>query len=90
MEAGGERVEQSLLQKQTHAVRIDDGMTDVEHIVPKNAADDCTALLCYEIWQCSYAEFVRKFTAAFPRTVFGNRDRRAMGPRPDRALDVPT
>ena len=78
-----------LLQKQTHAVEVDDGMTDVQHIHPKNASDDCTALLPYEIWQCSCAEFVRKFTAAFPRRVFGKQDWRAMGPRPDRALDVP-
>ena len=79
-----------LLQKQTHAVEVDDGMTDVEHIHPKNAADHCTVLLPYEIWQCSCAEFVRKFTAAFPRKVFGKRDRRARGPRLDRALDVLT
>jgi hypothetical protein len=49
-----------LLQKQTHAVEVDDGMTDVQHIHPKNAADHSTALLPYEIWQCSYAEFVRR------------------------------
>ena len=78
-----------LLQKQTHAVEVDDGMTDVQHIHPKNAADDCNALLRYQISQCSCAEFVRKFTAAFPRRVFGKQDRRAMGPRADRALDVP-
>ena len=78
-----------LLQKQTHAVEVDDGMTDVQHIHPKNAADDCNALLRYEIWQCSCAEFVRKFTAAFPRRVFGNQDRRAKDPKADRALKVP-
>ena len=50
MEASGERLEQSLLQEQTHAVEVDDGMTDVQHVHPKNAADDCTALLPYEIW----------------------------------------
>ena len=72
-----------LLQKQTHAVEVDDGMTDVQHIHSKNAAGDCTALLPYEIWQCSCAEFVRKFKAAFPRTVFGKQDRRATGPRSD-------
>jgi len=83
MEVSGERLEQWLLQQQTHAVEVDDGMTDVQHIHPKNAADDCTALLRYEIWQCSCAEFVRKFTAAFPRRVFGKQDRRARGPRPD-------
>ena len=60
MEASGERLEQSLLQEQTHAVEVDDGMTDVQHVHPKNAADDCTALLPYEIWQCSYADFVRR------------------------------
>ena len=60
MEASEQRLEQSLLQKQTHAVEVDDGMTDVQHIHPKNAADDCTALLPYEIWQCSYADFVRR------------------------------
>ena len=49
-----------LLQKQIHAVEVDDGMTDVQHVHPKNAADDRTALLPYEIWQCSYAEFVRR------------------------------
>jgi hypothetical protein len=49
-----------LLQKQTHAVEVDDCMTDVQHIHPKDAADDCTVLLRYEIWQCSYAEFVRR------------------------------
>ena len=59
MEASGEKLEQSLLQEQTHAVEVDDGMTDVQHIHPKNAADDSTALPRYEIWQCSYAEFVR-------------------------------
>ena len=74
-----------LLQKQTHAVEVDDGMTDVQHIHPKNAAGDCTVLLPCEIWQCSYAEFFRKFTAAFPRRVFGKQDRRARGPTADRA-----
>ena len=88
MEASGERLEQSLLQEQTHAVEVDDGMTDVQHIHPKNAADDCTALLRYEIWQSSCAEFLRKFTAAFPRRVFGNRDRSAEGPRADQALKM--
>ena len=68
---------------------VDDGMTDVEHIHPKNAADDCTALLRYEIWQSSCAEFLRKFTAALPRRVFGNRDRSAEGPRADQALKMP-
>jgi hypothetical protein len=63
-------------------------MTDVQHIHPKDAADNCTALLRYEIWQCSYAEFLRKFTAAFPRRVFGKQDRRATDPRSDRALKV--
>ena len=78
-----------LLQEQTHAVEVDDGMTDVQHIHSKNATDDCTALLCYEIWQFSCAEFARKFTAAFPGRVFGKQDRRATDPRPDRALKVP-
>jgi hypothetical protein len=30
-----------------------------------------------------------RFTAAFPRRVSGKQDRRAVGPRPDRALTVP-
>ena len=78
-----------LLQEQTHAIDVDDGMTDVQHIHPKNAADDCNALLRYQISQCSCAEFVRKFTAAFPRRVSGKQDRRAMGPRAGQALKMP-
>jgi hypothetical protein len=31
---------------------------------------------------------IRVFTVAFPRRVFGRRDRRAMGPKGDRALEV--
>jgi len=78
-----------LLQKQTHAVEVDDGMTDVQHLHPRMPPTIATPCCVTKFGKVVVPNLLRKFTAAFPRRVFGKQDRRAMGPRPDRALDVP-
>jgi hypothetical protein len=47
----------SSLQKQIHAVEIDDGVAEVERVHAEDPGDLCVALLQCEVRQRSYAKF---------------------------------
>jgi len=48
------------LQKQTHAIEIDDGVVDIEHVHAENPGESAAALLQGEIRQRSDTEFLRR------------------------------
>jgi hypothetical protein len=63
-----------------------EGSEDSEDL-PQSDRNHNLCFLCYLLWK--EAQRINEFTAAFPRKVFGKRDRRAKGPREDRAVKMP-